>query len=77
MNKKMTHTARAELANAIRRRYSRPRARQKRKILDEFIASDWLSREVGDPQFLNRQPPAEVPADTQAPRSTTKRPVVP
>lgn len=39
MNKRMTCAARAELANAIRARYLAASAREKRKILDEFIAS--------------------------------------
>lgn len=39
MDTKMTHAVRAELANAIRRRYRSARAKQKRKILDEFVAA--------------------------------------
>ena len=39
MNNKSTHTARAELANAIRRRYQLATGKQKRRILDEFAAS--------------------------------------
>ena len=48
MGTKMTHTARAELTNAVRRRYCDATGAEKRKILDEFIAVDRLSREVGD-----------------------------
>jgi hypothetical protein len=48
--KKMTHATRAELTNAIRVRYKAASARAKRSILDEFIAANWLSREVGDPR---------------------------
>jgi hypothetical protein len=36
--KMMTHSARAELTNAVRRRYSAATGAEKRKILDEFIA---------------------------------------
>src|ERR1700722_15380564 len=39
MDTKMTHTARAELANAIRRRYQSAAAKVKRKILAEFVAT--------------------------------------
>ncbi len=39
MHTKMTHAARAELANAIRRRYRSATGKEKRKILDEFIAT--------------------------------------
>jgi hypothetical protein len=38
MGTKMTHSARAELTNAVRRRYSVATGAEKRKILDEFIA---------------------------------------
>jgi hypothetical protein len=38
MDSKMTHATRAELANRIRRRYHSATSKQKRKILDEFIA---------------------------------------
>src|SRR5271170_5288561 len=38
MGTKMTHTARAELTNVVRRRYSAATGTAKRKILDEFIA---------------------------------------
>lgn len=39
MVSKMTHTTRAELANAVRRRYRAATGKQKRRILDEFIAT--------------------------------------
>jgi hypothetical protein len=39
MASKMTHTTRAELANAVRRRYRVATGKQKRRILDEFIAT--------------------------------------
>jgi hypothetical protein len=38
MGTKMTYSARAELTNAVRRRYSAATGAEKRKILDEFIA---------------------------------------
>jgi hypothetical protein len=38
MGTKMTHAARAELTNAVRRRYGAATGAEKRKILDEFIA---------------------------------------
>ena len=38
MNKRVTSATRAELAHAIRARYVAARAKEKRKILDEFIA---------------------------------------
>jgi hypothetical protein len=39
MHTTMTHTARAELAEAIRRRYRSASSKEKHKILDEFIAT--------------------------------------
>ena len=38
MNKRMTSAARAEFAQAIRARYNAATAKEKRKILEEFIA---------------------------------------
>lgn len=38
MGTKMTHTARAELTNVVRRRYGAATGAKKRSILDEFIA---------------------------------------
>jgi thymidylate synthase ThyX len=38
MGTKMTHTARAELTNAVRKRYCTAAGAEKRKILDELIA---------------------------------------
>ncbi len=38
MGTKMTHTARAELTDVVRRRYCASTGVEKRKILDEFIA---------------------------------------
>jgi hypothetical protein len=39
MDTKMTHAVRAELANAVRRRYRAATGNDKRRILDEFIAT--------------------------------------
>ena len=39
MASKMTHTVRAELADAIRRRYRAAAGKEKRRILDEFVAT--------------------------------------
>jgi hypothetical protein len=39
MNTKTTHAARAELADAVRRRYRSATGKQKRRILDEFVAT--------------------------------------
>jgi len=39
MGTKMTHTARAELTQVVRRRYCAATGTEKRKILDEFIAA--------------------------------------
>lgn len=38
-NTKMTHAARAELAEAVRRRFRSATGKQKRRILDEFVAT--------------------------------------
>ena len=38
MDRKMRHTARAELLDAVRRRYRSAVEKGKRKILDEFVA---------------------------------------
>ena len=38
MAAEMTYTARAELTNAVRRRYGAETGAESRKILDEFIA---------------------------------------
>jgi hypothetical protein len=39
MDTKMTRAARAELADVVRRRYSAAASKDKRRILDEFIAA--------------------------------------
>ncbi|MFZ0707749.1 MAG: transposase family protein [Candidatus Korobacteraceae bacterium] len=55
MDKKMTHTVRAELADAIRLRYRSATGKQKRKILDEFVASTGY-HEKSAIRVLNGQP---------------------
>jgi len=54
---KMTHTARAELANAIRRRYQAASGKEKHRILDEFIATTGY-HEKSAIRVLNTQPAA-------------------
>ena len=44
MNRKMTHAARAELADAIRGRYVAAAVKDKRRILEEFIAATVYTR---------------------------------
>lgn len=39
MNTKMTHVARAELAETVRRRYQCATGKRERRILDEFVAT--------------------------------------
>jgi hypothetical protein len=39
MKRRMTHATRAELTNAIRDRYAAAAGKDKRQILDEFIAA--------------------------------------
>jgi hypothetical protein len=55
MDRKMTHTVRAELADAIRLRYRSATGKQKRKILDEFVASTGY-HEKSAIRVLNGQP---------------------
>jgi len=55
MHTKMTHTARAELADAIRRRYRSASGKEKHKILDEFIATTGY-HEKSAIRVLNAEP---------------------
>jgi len=55
MHKRMTATARAELADAIRPRYSAAEAKEKRKILEQFIAATGY-HEKSAIRILNRNP---------------------
>ena len=62
MGTKMTHTARAELTNVVRRRYSAATGAEKRKILDEFIAVTGY-HEKSAIRALNAEPIAKATAD--------------
>lgn len=55
MHKRMTVTARAELADAIRPRYRAAAAKEKRKILDQFIAATGYHEKSGI-RILNSAP---------------------
>ena len=61
MANKITHGVRAELANAVRRRYRSAAGKEKRKILDEFIATTgYLEKSAirvwnGQPAVIYRQ----------------------
>jgi hypothetical protein len=55
MDRKMTHSVRAELADAIRVRYRLATGKQKRKMLDEFVASTGY-HEKSAIRVLNGQP---------------------
>jgi hypothetical protein len=66
MHTRMTHTARAELANAIRRRYRSASGKQKRKILDEFIATTGY-HEKSAIRVLNAEPSIKHPQTRNRP----------
>ncbi|HEX4240942.1 MAG TPA: transposase family protein [Steroidobacteraceae bacterium] len=66
MHVKMTHTARAELANAIRRRYRSATGKEKHKILDEFIATTGY-HEKSAIRVLNGEPTAKAPQTRNRP----------
>src|SRR5690348_15956118 len=55
MHTKMNHTAPAELADAIRRRYRSASCKEKHKILDEFIATTGY-HEKSAIRVLNAEP---------------------
>lgn len=55
MHVKMKHTARAELAEAIRRRYRSASSKEKRKILEEFVATTGY-HEKSAIRVLNAEP---------------------
>jgi hypothetical protein len=55
MGTKMTHSARVELANAVRRRYSSAAGKEKRRILEEFVAATGY-HEKSAIRVLNSQP---------------------
>jgi hypothetical protein len=60
MDTKMTHAVRAELANAVRRRYRVATGKDKRSILDEFIATTGY-HEKSAIRLLNRPSLARHP----------------
>ncbi len=55
MGTRMTHAVRGELANAIRRRYGSATGKEKRRILEEFVAATGY-HEKSAIRVLNRQP---------------------
>jgi hypothetical protein len=57
MDTKMTHSARAELADAIRQRYQAAAGKKKSKILDELVAATGYHKKSAI-RVLNRQPAA-------------------
>lgn len=59
MHKRMTATARAELADAIRPRYAAAAAKEKRKILEQFIAATGY-HEKSAIRLLNSTPTLKV-----------------
>jgi hypothetical protein len=66
MKRKMTHTMRKELAEAIRLRYRSATGKQKHRILDEFVASTGY-HEKSAIRVLNAMPAPQV-------RQTRNRP---
>ena len=59
MKSKMTHITRAELARAVRNRYTAADTKTKRRILDEFIAATGY-HEKSAIRVLNNAPTAKV-----------------
>jgi hypothetical protein len=59
MKRKMTHTMRMELAEAIRLRYRSATGKQKHRILDEFVASTGY-HEKSAIRVLNAMPAPRV-----------------
>ena len=66
MHIKMTHNARAELANAIRRRYRSATSKEKHKILEEFIATTGY-HEKSAIRVLNGEPTTTRPQTRNRP----------
>jgi transposase InsO family protein len=66
MGSQMTHVTRAELANAVRRRYHAATGEAKRRILDEFIATTGY-HEKSAIRLLNQRPVVRA-------RQTRRRP---
>lgn len=66
MHTRMTYAARAELANAIRRRYRSATGKEKHKILDEFIATTGYHQKSAI-RVLNGEPTAKRPQTRNRP----------
>jgi hypothetical protein len=66
MHTRMTYTARAELANVIRRRYRSATGKEKHKILDEFIATTGYHQKSAI-RVLNGEPTAKRPQTRNRP----------
>lgn len=66
MRTKMTHTARAELANAIRRRYQAATGKEKHNILGEFIVTTGY-HEKSAIRVLNAGPTTKQPQTRNRP----------
>jgi hypothetical protein len=66
MQTKMTHTARAELADAIRRRYQAATGKEKHKILGEFIVTTGY-HEKSAIRVLNADPTTKQPQTRNRP----------
>jgi hypothetical protein len=74
MHIKMTHTARTELADTIRRRYRSATGKEKHKILDEFVATTGY-HEKSAIRVLNGEPTTKGPQTRNRPHSMTRPPV--
>ena len=66
MKTKMTHAMRMEFADAIRGRYAAAANKDKRRILEEFIAATGY-HEKSAIRVLNSRSGAEAPADPSTP----------
>ena len=67
----MTRAARAELANAVRRRYTAAAGKDKRRILEEFIAATGY-HEKSAIRVLNSLPPPSAARPVTGRRYTTR-----
>jgi hypothetical protein len=73
MGSQMTHGARAELANAVRRRYHAASGKAERRILDEFIATTGY-HEKSAIRLLNQRPAVRPRQTRRRLRSMTRQP---
>ena len=69
---KMTHTARAELTDVVRKRYRAAAGADKSKILDEFIAVTGYHHKSAI-RALNSEPTSKKRQTRARPPSTTRR----